>query len=41
MALHRAMRLASLSRALEAAGRALRLTRRFGSPVILRVEPRG
>jgi 2-polyprenyl-3-methyl-5-hydroxy-6-metoxy-1,4-benzoquinol methylase len=41
MALHRAMRLAPLSRALEAAGRALRLTRRFGSPVILRVESRG
>jgi ubiquinone/menaquinone biosynthesis C-methylase UbiE len=41
MALHRAMRLAPLSRALEAAARALTLTRRFGSPVILRAEPRG
>jgi 2-polyprenyl-3-methyl-5-hydroxy-6-metoxy-1,4-benzoquinol methylase len=41
MALHRAMRLAPVSRALEAAGRALTLTRRFGSPVILRAEPRG
>jgi 2-polyprenyl-3-methyl-5-hydroxy-6-metoxy-1,4-benzoquinol methylase len=41
MALHRAMRVAPLSRALEAAARALTLTRRFGSPVILRAEPRG
>ena len=41
MALHRALRLAALSRALEAAAGALTLTRRFGSPVILRAEPRG
>ncbi len=38
MALHRAMRLAPLSRALEAAGSALGLTSRFGSPVVLRAE---
>lgn len=41
MALHRALRLAGLSRGLEAAARASGLTRLFGSPVILRAERRG
>jgi 2-polyprenyl-3-methyl-5-hydroxy-6-metoxy-1,4-benzoquinol methylase len=41
MALHRAARAAGLARALEAAGGALGLRRRFGSPVILRLERRG
>jgi 2-polyprenyl-3-methyl-5-hydroxy-6-metoxy-1,4-benzoquinol methylase len=41
MALHRGLGLAPLSRGLERAAGALRLTRAFGSPVILRVEPRG
>lgn len=40
MALHRALRLAPLSRALEAGARALGLARAFGSPVILRAERR-
>jgi hypothetical protein len=39
MALHRALRLAPLSRASEALARGLRLVRAFGSPVILRLEP--
>lgn len=38
MALHRATRSAALARALEGAARAFGLTRRFGSPVILRLE---
>ncbi len=38
MALHRALRLAPLSRALEAAARGAGLTRAFGSPVILRAD---
>src|SRR6185295_6018585 len=38
MALHRALRLAPLSRALEGAARACGLTRALGSPVILRAE---
>lgn len=37
MALHRAARCAPLSRVLESAARRIGLTRRFGSPVILRV----
>jgi SAM-dependent methyltransferase len=41
MALHRGLRLASLSRALEAIARAAGLTRAWGSPVILRAERRG
>jgi SAM-dependent methyltransferase len=41
MALHRGLRLASLSRALEAAADAAGLTRAWGSPVILRAERRG
>jgi SAM-dependent methyltransferase len=41
MALHRGLRLASLSRALEAAAHAAGLTRAWGSPVILRAERRG
>jgi len=41
MALHRALGVAPLSRAAEAAARALTLTERLGSPVILRAEPRG
>jgi hypothetical protein len=41
MALHRGLRLASLSRALEATARAAGLTRAWGSPVILRAERRG
>lgn len=41
MALHRATGSAGLARALEAAGEALGLRRRFGSPVILRLEPSG
>jgi 2-polyprenyl-3-methyl-5-hydroxy-6-metoxy-1,4-benzoquinol methylase len=40
MALHRALRLAGLSRVLESAARALGLTRALGSPVILRAERR-
>lgn len=39
MALHRALRLASLSRAVEGLARGLRLVNAFGSPVILRLEP--
>ena len=39
MALHRAMGLARLSRALEGLARGLRLVDAFGSPVILRLEP--
>ena len=41
MALHRGLRLAPLSRAVEGAARAARLTRAWGSPVILRAERRG
>ena len=41
MALHRATRTASLSRALEGAFRMSGLTRGLGSPVILRLERRG
>lgn len=41
MALHRALGLAPLSRALEGAARALGLVRAFGSPVILRLERHG
>jgi SAM-dependent methyltransferase len=41
MALHRGLRLASLSRALEATAHAAGLTRAWGSPVILRSERRG
>ncbi|HEY7513212.1 MAG TPA: methyltransferase domain-containing protein [Vicinamibacteria bacterium] len=41
MALHRALRSALLARALEAGAAAVRLTRLLGSPVILRLEPRG
>jgi 2-polyprenyl-3-methyl-5-hydroxy-6-metoxy-1,4-benzoquinol methylase len=40
MALHRALRLAGLSRLLESVARALGLTRALGSPVILRAERR-
>lgn len=38
MALHRALGLAPVSRALEAGAKAVGLTRAFGSPVILRLE---
>jgi SAM-dependent methyltransferase len=41
MALHRAMRTAWLARSLEGVAEALGLTRLLGSPVILRLEPRG
>ena len=41
MALHRALGMASASRALEAAASGLGLRRAFGSPVILRLERRG
>ena len=41
MALHRAMKAAPLSRAMESAARGLGLVRALGSPVILRAEPRG
>ena len=41
MALHRGLRLASLSRALETTARVAGLTRAWGSPVILRAERRG
>jgi 2-polyprenyl-3-methyl-5-hydroxy-6-metoxy-1,4-benzoquinol methylase len=41
MALHRGLRLAPVSRALEAAARAAGLTNALGSPVILRAERRG
>jgi SAM-dependent methyltransferase len=41
MALHRGLRLASLSRALEATADVAGLTRAWGSPVILRAERRG
>jgi len=41
MALHRALGAATVSRALEAGARGLGLDRAFGSPVILRAEPRG
>ena len=41
MALHRGLRLAPLSRALEAAAHVAGLTRAWGSPVILRAERRG
>jgi SAM-dependent methyltransferase len=41
MALHRAAGSAGLSRGLEGLARAARLTRLFGSPVILRLERRG
>jgi SAM-dependent methyltransferase len=41
MALHRALGLAPLSRALEGAAAGVGLTRAFGSPVILRLERRG
>jgi len=40
MALHRALRLAGLSRVLESAARVVGLTRALGSPVILRAERR-
>ena len=40
MALHRGLRLASLSRAVEATARVAGLTRAWGSPVILRAERR-
>lgn len=39
MALHRATRSALVARTLEGAARSLQLTRFFGSPVILRLEP--
>ncbi|HVO13053.1 MAG TPA: class I SAM-dependent methyltransferase [Vicinamibacteria bacterium] len=41
MALHRATRAAPLARLLEGGAKAAGLTRRFGSPVILRLERRG
>lgn len=41
MALHRALGLAPVSRGLEATAGAFGLTRALGSPVILRLEPRG
>jgi hypothetical protein len=41
MALHRGMGAATVSRFLEGAARASGLTRALGSPVILRLEPRG
>jgi SAM-dependent methyltransferase len=41
MAFHRALGVASLARSLEGIAEALGLTRLFGSPVILRLEPRG
>jgi SAM-dependent methyltransferase len=41
MALHRGLRLASLSRTVEAVARGTGLTRAWGSPVILRAERRG
>jgi hypothetical protein len=41
MALHRALRSASLARALEGTAKALGLTRALGSPVVLRLERRG
>jgi len=41
MALHRATRAAPLARVLEGAAKAAGLTRRLGSPVILRLERRG
>lgn len=41
MALHRGLGVAPLSRTLEAAARPLGLRRALGSPVILRLEPRG
>jgi SAM-dependent methyltransferase len=41
MALHRALGAAWLARALEGSAEALGLTRLLGSPVILRLEPRG
>jgi SAM-dependent methyltransferase len=41
MALHRAVGVASASRAVEGASRALGLTRAFGSPVVRRMERRG
>jgi len=41
MALHRGLRMAPLSRAVEAAAGAAGLTRAWGSPVILRAERRG
>ena len=39
MALHRALGLGPLSRAVEGIARGLRLVSAFGSPVILRLEP--
>jgi 2-polyprenyl-3-methyl-5-hydroxy-6-metoxy-1,4-benzoquinol methylase len=41
MALHRALRSAAVSRQLESLAATLGLTHRFGSPVLLRAEPRG
>lgn len=41
MAMHRALRAPVLSRELEGLASALGLTHRFGSPVIVRAEPRG
>jgi 2-polyprenyl-3-methyl-5-hydroxy-6-metoxy-1,4-benzoquinol methylase len=41
MALHRALRSPALARGLEAAAAQLGLTRRFGSPVLFRADPRG
>ena len=41
MALHRALKAAPVSRAMERAARGLGLVRALGSPVILRAEPRG
>lgn len=41
MALHRALRSRGLARGLEALPARLGLTRRFGSPVLFRAEPRG
>jgi hypothetical protein len=41
MALHRGLRLAAVSRTVEAAARASGITRAWGSPVILRAERRG
>jgi len=41
MALHRALRSPALARGLESFAAQLGLTRRFGSPVLFRAEPRG
>jgi hypothetical protein len=41
MALHRALRMAALSRGLEGAARAAGVTSRLGSPVIVRADRLG